>query len=318
MERNLYFIGNDSWGRPVYQIEASNQFVKDINDGLGQEPDLYTYTPESKKYYIEGEPAAKYEVEEGVEIVVHTQEDMEKEFDYARFRVAHAIKATVSYQPLTVKQIDFLSGIHDIERTKEVLKDLKRNPYPLEYDRLDGWRKEGSKSAYLVELPIDEEIESVNAKMVYVKAMDKQSIDAYYEEKYGIHCLSCERIRTRSLDNAVKKGMPFVNVPTENEKVQIAAIDELRNYNLAGDVTFRYQMLGRLISDCDYYLSCPKPTSAVLWGNEEEKQIHLIQTLYDSFTEEEKPEWITQEQIDEYTERMEQFKYKNNRTIDGR
>ena len=87
---------------------------------------------------------------------------------------------------------------------------------------------------------------------------------------------------------------------------------------MAGDVTFRYQMLGRLISDCDYYLSCPKPTSDVLWGNEEEKQIHLIQTLYDSFSEEEKPEWITQEEIDEYTERMEQFKYKNNRTIDGR
>lgn len=73
---------------------------------------------------------------------------------------------------------------------------------------------------------------------------------------------------------------------------------------------FNYMMLGRLQSDCEYVVGhlsnfCKRRLSEssinnALWGDSIDRHFTEMYRLYDNFTEEEKPEWLTREQIDEY------------------
>jgi len=70
------------------------------------------------------------------------------------------------------------------------------------------------------------------------------------------------------------------------------------------DEEFRYQLLGRLHSDCDYYLGYGYRHPRNLWANNESDQITFMRLLYASFPDDKKPEWLTLEQIDEYESKM--------------
>lgn len=66
---------------------------------------------------------------------------------------------------------------------------------------------------------------------------------------------------------------------------------------------FTYMMLGRLKSDCDYYLGCGgRDANHCLWAHDEQEQINKMRELYDKLPV--KPEWLTAEQIDEYAAKM--------------
>ena len=65
---------------------------------------------------------------------------------------------------------------------------------------------------------------------------------------------------------------------------------------LQHDLKFRYMLLGRLQADCEYYLGFGNKSSRRLWAGSE---------IHDSFRENEKPEWLTMEQIKEYSNAME-------------
>ena len=67
---------------------------------------------------------------------------------------------------------------------------------------------------------------------------------------------------------------------------------------------FRYQLLGRIQMDCDYYLGNGQIYGNHLWmGNDNlEGQIAAMKLIWHSFTE--KPEWLTLEQIEEYETKM--------------
>jgi hypothetical protein len=73
---------------------------------------------------------------------------------------------------------------------------------------------------------------------------------------------------------------------------------------LKGDDKFRYMMLGRLKSDCDYYLGYGNRSSNRLWALEENEHIETMKALHNSFDENEKPEWLTWEQILDYERQM--------------
>lgn len=70
------------------------------------------------------------------------------------------------------------------------------------------------------------------------------------------------------------------------------------------DAKFRYMLLGRLESDCKYFLGNGQRNEKQLWAGNVEKQIAKMRELYNSFADEEKPEWLTAEQIDEYERQM--------------
>ena len=73
---------------------------------------------------------------------------------------------------------------------------------------------------------------------------------------------------------------------------------------LKKDDEFRYQLLGRLKSDCDYYLGNGNRNDKYLWAGNVKDQIQTMKDLYNSFSDDMKPEWISLEDIDNYEKEM--------------
>ena len=67
---------------------------------------------------------------------------------------------------------------------------------------------------------------------------------------------------------------------------------------------YNYMLLDRLKQDCEYYLGNGNRHAKHLWAGDEKKQIEKMLELYNSFTEEEKPEWISLEDIKNYAKQM--------------
>jgi hypothetical protein len=67
---------------------------------------------------------------------------------------------------------------------------------------------------------------------------------------------------------------------------------------------FNYMMLGRLQSDCEYYLGFGNRHEPHLWAGNVKEQIEKMKELHNSFPEGQKPEWLTYEGILEYEKRM--------------
>lgn len=73
----------------------------------------------------------------------------------------------------------------------------------------------------------------------------------------------------------------------------------------AHDKRFRYMMLDRLRGDCDYYLSYYGNRSVnCLWAADEQKQIQTMKDIWNTFSDEDKPEWLSWEDILEYEKLM--------------
>lgn len=70
------------------------------------------------------------------------------------------------------------------------------------------------------------------------------------------------------------------------------------------DKKFRYSLLSRLKSDCDYFLGNGNRHDGHLWAKDVDKQIAKMKELHNSFADDEKPEWLTIDQIDDYEKRM--------------
>ena len=68
------------------------------------------------------------------------------------------------------------------------------------------------------------------------------------------------------------------------------------------DEKYPYMILSRLKSDCDYYLGAGNKADKHLWTLNPKDQIAYMRAIYDRL--EEKPEWLTSEQIDEYEKKM--------------
>jgi len=67
---------------------------------------------------------------------------------------------------------------------------------------------------------------------------------------------------------------------------------------LRGDPSYRYQLLARLKSDCDYYFGHGNHNEKNLWAGNGKDQIEAMKTLWQSFGEDEKPQWLTLSDID--------------------
>ena len=67
-------------------------------------------------------------------------------------------------------------------------------------------------------------------------------------------------------------------------------------------VEFDYLLLGRLQSDCEYYLNHGRRNPKVLWALEEKAHIEKMKELYNKV--EEKPVWITLQDIEEFEKQL--------------
>ena len=67
---------------------------------------------------------------------------------------------------------------------------------------------------------------------------------------------------------------------------------------------FKYQLLSRLKSDCNYYLGYGHRNKNALWSGSEEQQIVDMKALWESFDRPNKPEWLTIIDIWDYEIKM--------------
>lgn len=65
---------------------------------------------------------------------------------------------------------------------------------------------------------------------------------------------------------------------------------------------FRYMLLNRMQMDCEYFLECGCRRASVLWAGDVDKQIEYMKAIWNSLDE--KPEWLTMEQIVELEKQM--------------
>lgn len=73
---------------------------------------------------------------------------------------------------------------------------------------------------------------------------------------------------------------------------------------LQSDEKFRYQLLSRMQGDCNYYLGYGNRSRKALWAENEKEQIEVMKELWNSFANDEKPEWLTWDDILEYENNM--------------
>ena len=93
--------------------------------------------------------------------------------------------------------------------------------------------------------------------------------------------------------------------------------DELNNYEKIEkkietidnkDLEYKYMLLDRLKQDCEYFLGNGNGNvEHSLWAKDIDEQIEKMKEIYNSFSEEEKPDWITLEDINNYEKRMKEY-----------
>lgn len=67
---------------------------------------------------------------------------------------------------------------------------------------------------------------------------------------------------------------------------------------------FDYMMLDRLRSDCDYFLGNGNGYLGHLYYKDIDRHIEEMKKIYESFSEQEKPEWISLQEIENYRDKM--------------
>lgn len=69
-------------------------------------------------------------------------------------------------------------------------------------------------------------------------------------------------------------------------------------------LTYNYQLLSRLVADCKYFLGNGRGCKKYLWAGDVEAQITKMYELWESFPADEKPEWLSLEEVAEYAQKM--------------
>lgn len=69
------------------------------------------------------------------------------------------------------------------------------------------------------------------------------------------------------------------------------------------DDSFKYMLLDRMRTDCNYYLDGHQHKN-VLWAEDEAEHIADMEALYNSFPNDKKPLWITMADIEEYKRKI--------------
>lgn len=80
---------------------------------------------------------------------------------------------------------------------------------------------------------------------------------------------------------------------------------------------FNYMLLDRLKQDCEYFLGNGNGNADTLWAKDIDEQIAKMKELYNSFTDDQKPEWITIEDINNYEKKMKELKTNKQKKTEG-
>ena len=119
--------------------------------------------------------------------------------------------------------------------------------------------------------------------------------------------------RYTSIEDAI---LHIVNNFNENANIK-NRYGDLQEYILVADEKenprkYDYMMLDRLRMDCDYFLGNGNGFLGHLYYKDVDKHIEEMKKIYESFSDNEKPQWISLEDIENYKEKMnEKIKERN-------
>lgn len=65
-----------------------------------------------------------------------------------------------------------------------------------------------------------------------------------------------------------------------------------------------YMMLGRLKSDCEYYLNWGSRNKKYLWAGDETEQIQMMMELYYGMPYSQRPNWLSETRLRYYSIKM--------------
>ena len=135
----------------------------------------------------------------------------------------------------------------------------------------------------------DEEIPiQVNADLVHYR------IERYLDGQF------LERRQYESLDELIQNELAELDF---DDLVSVSD-EELESISTTPEQdSDDYRLLSRLKADCDYFLGAGGRAEKHLWAGNVREQIAKMRELYAALPE--KPEWLTQEDIDRYAQRME-------------
>ena len=102
-------------------------------------------------------------------------------------------------------------------------------------------------------------------------------------------------------ETAQEQAEPAQEATEPKENVQNT--EQADAQSATNDHSYEYMLLDRLRSDCEYFLGTGETAeNNHLWAGNPEAQIEKMQELYDMLPE--KPEWLTQEDINQYAQQM--------------
>lgn len=81
----------------------------------------------------------------------------------------------------------------------------------------------------------------------------------------------------------------------------------MEDWILKSEPKYRYMLLDRERQDCEYYLGNGNRNPKNLCTGNEKLQIEEMKALWNSFSDEDKPEWLTWEDILDFEKKMVTF-----------
>lgn len=113
-----------------------------------------------------------------------------------------------------------------------------------------------------------------------------------------------ERIAYRNTyENGIRIDSVKIWDPYNDEYYEVGS-ETVYYEPLPPEKRFEYSMLARLKADCDYYLGNGNRHEKCLWAGTVGEQITEMRNRWNAFADDEKPEWLTMADIDDYERRM--------------
>ena len=193
---------------------------------------------------------------------------------------------------------------------------------------------------------IKDRLREINKQLAYIRRRDSVSLSIGTEQEQEE--LRSEKAklsgRLRKLRNSAvdmdkmtpeqqkefKQRLKDLQLLDDDESNLQSAIQSYRNHYIQEfesytkkeenntDLEYRYMLLDRLKQDCEYFLGNGNGNAEhSLWAKDIDEQIAKMKELYNSFTDDQKPEWITMEDINNYEKEMKELKKGKEKKTEG-
>lgn len=159
--------------------------------------------------------------------------------------------------------------------------------------------------------------EYLNERIKLIYKYEENGIYYYEDENENLYCENGnQNIGEICLWYCSKDyGEPICEVENLEKYELVNNPKDDPNYERKEDNKHNYMFLDRLKSDCDYFLGNGNGYLGHLYYKDVDKHIDEMRKIYNSFSEEERPEWISLEDIDHYHEKMTEILEKEDNEI---